>query len=156
MVSPLVERSNSALMCARGRPISGGGMADASRPQGLAPGADSALAMADSAPSRLSVSIEGIEHGGPAAPKSFHRGQKLVLHVHRLLRYDNSRTAVARFKRQREIEVSEQNAVVAVYETHAGAEEAVKELQRAGIDLHTLSIVGKDTDRKSTRLNSSH
>jgi uncharacterized membrane protein len=39
----------------------------------------------------------------------------------------------------------EQNAVVAVYETHAGAEEAIKELQRAGIDLHTLSIVGKDT-----------
>src|ERR1700693_1224781 len=41
--------------------------------------------------------------------------------------------------------MSEQNAVVAIYETHAGAEEAVKELQRAGIDLHTLSIVGKDT-----------
>src|ERR1035438_1166229 len=41
--------------------------------------------------------------------------------------------------------MSEQNAVVAVYETHAGAEEAIKELQRAGIDLHTLSIVGKDT-----------
>jgi uncharacterized membrane protein len=41
--------------------------------------------------------------------------------------------------------MSEQNAVVAVYETHAGAEEAVKELQRAGIDLHALSIVGKDT-----------
>jgi len=39
----------------------------------------------------------------------------------------------------------DQNAVVAVYETHAGAEEAIKELQRAGIDLHTLSIVGKDT-----------
>lgn len=41
--------------------------------------------------------------------------------------------------------MSEQNAVVAVYETHAGAEEAIKELQRAGIDLRTLSIVGKDT-----------
>jgi uncharacterized membrane protein len=41
--------------------------------------------------------------------------------------------------------MSEQNAVVAVYETHTGAEEAIKELQRAGIDLHTLSIVGKDT-----------
>jgi uncharacterized membrane protein len=45
----------------------------------------------------------------------------------------------------KEIEMSEQNAVVAIYETHAGAEEAIKELQRAGIDLHTLSIVGKDT-----------
>ena len=41
--------------------------------------------------------------------------------------------------------MSEQNAVVAVYDTHVGAEEAVKELQRAGIDMHTLSIVGKDT-----------
>jgi hypothetical protein len=41
--------------------------------------------------------------------------------------------------------VSEQNAVVAVYETHAGAEEAIRELQRAGIGLNTLSIVGKDT-----------
>jgi uncharacterized membrane protein len=41
--------------------------------------------------------------------------------------------------------MSEQNAVVAIYETHTGAEEAVKELQRAGVDLRTLSIVGKDT-----------
>jgi len=41
--------------------------------------------------------------------------------------------------------MSEQNAVIAIYETPAGAEEAIKELQRAGIDLHTLSIVGKDT-----------
>jgi uncharacterized membrane protein len=39
----------------------------------------------------------------------------------------------------------EQNAVVAVYDTHARAEEAVKELQRSGIDMHTLSIIGKDT-----------
>src|ERR1017187_1792071 len=41
--------------------------------------------------------------------------------------------------------MSEQNAVVAVYETYSLAEEAIAELQRAGIDLHTLSIVGKDT-----------
>jgi uncharacterized membrane protein len=40
--------------------------------------------------------------------------------------------------------MSELNAVVAVYDTHIGAEEAVKELQRAGIDMRTLSIVGKD------------
>jgi uncharacterized membrane protein len=45
----------------------------------------------------------------------------------------------------KELEMSEQNAVVAIYETHAGAEEAIGELQRAGVDLHTLSIVGKDT-----------
>ena len=41
--------------------------------------------------------------------------------------------------------MSEQNAVVAVYGTHTEAEEAVKELQRAGIDMRTLSIVGKDS-----------
>jgi uncharacterized membrane protein len=41
--------------------------------------------------------------------------------------------------------MSDTNAIVAVYKTHAGAEEAIKELQRSGIDLHTLSIIGKDT-----------
>jgi len=37
------------------------------------------------------------------------------------------------------------NAVVTVYGTHIEAEEAVKELQGAGIDMRTLSIVGKDS-----------
>ncbi len=37
------------------------------------------------------------------------------------------------------------NAVVAVYGTHIEAEEAVKDLQRSGIDMRTLSIVGKDS-----------
>lgn len=41
--------------------------------------------------------------------------------------------------------MSELNAVVAVYDTHLGAEEAVRELQRAGIEMRTLSIVGKDS-----------
>ena len=41
--------------------------------------------------------------------------------------------------------MSDLNAVVAIYGTHTEAEDAVKELQRAGIDMHTLSIVGKDT-----------
>jgi hypothetical protein len=41
--------------------------------------------------------------------------------------------------------MSEQSAVVAVYATHVDAEGAVKELQRAGVDMHSLSIVGKDT-----------
>src|ERR1700733_7462782 len=40
--------------------------------------------------------------------------------------------------------MSEQNAVVAVCGTHVEAEEAVKLLQRGGIDMHALSIVGKD------------
>jgi uncharacterized membrane protein len=38
----------------------------------------------------------------------------------------------------------ELNAVVAIYDTHTAAEEAIKKLQHAGIDMHTLSIVGKD------------
>jgi len=41
--------------------------------------------------------------------------------------------------------MSEQNAVAAVYKTHVEAEAAVKELQRTGIDMRTLSVVGKDT-----------
>jgi len=41
--------------------------------------------------------------------------------------------------------MSELNAVVAAYSTHSAAEEAVKALQHAGIDMRTLSIVGKDT-----------
>jgi len=41
--------------------------------------------------------------------------------------------------------MSEENAVVAVYRTHVEAEAAVKELQRAGTDMRTLSILGKDT-----------
>ena len=41
--------------------------------------------------------------------------------------------------------MSEQDSVVAVYDTHLEAEGAVKELQHAGIDMHTLSIVGRET-----------
>lgn len=41
--------------------------------------------------------------------------------------------------------MSETNAVVAVYGTHDGAERGVRELQRAGIDMRTLSIIGKDS-----------
>jgi len=40
--------------------------------------------------------------------------------------------------------MSETNSVVAIYETHSEAEEAVKELQRAGFDMKKMSIVGKD------------
>src|ERR1700682_5997383 len=34
--------------------------------------------------------------------------------------------------------------VIAIYENHHAAEEAVQELQRAGFDMKKLSIVGKD------------
>jgi hypothetical protein len=40
-------------------------------------------------------------------------------------------------------EMSKENSVVAVYHTHTEADQAVKELQRGGVDLHKLSIVGK-------------
>ena len=40
--------------------------------------------------------------------------------------------------------MSETNSVVAIYETHSQAEEAVKELQRSGFDMKQMSIVGKD------------
>ena len=40
--------------------------------------------------------------------------------------------------------MSETNSVVAIYDTHIQAEEAVKELQRSGFDMKKMSIVGKD------------
>ena len=39
--------------------------------------------------------------------------------------------------------MSKVNSVVAIYRTHAEADQAVKELQRGGVDMHKLSIVGK-------------
>ncbi len=36
-----------------------------------------------------------------------------------------------------------ENSVVAVYGTHAEADKAVKELQRSGVEMRSLSIVGK-------------
>ena len=39
--------------------------------------------------------------------------------------------------------MSKVNSVVAVYHTHTEADQAVKELQRGGVDLHKLSIVGR-------------
>ena len=40
--------------------------------------------------------------------------------------------------------MSDKNSVVATFESHAQAEEAVRELQRDGFDMKKLSIVGKD------------
>src|ERR1039457_1583235 len=39
--------------------------------------------------------------------------------------------------------MSKANSVVAVYRTHTEADQAVKELQSGGFDMHKLSIVGK-------------
>jgi len=44
---------------------------------------------------------------------------------------------------QGDSEMSIHNSVVAVYLTHPEADEAVKELQRCGVDMHQLSIIGK-------------
>jgi hypothetical protein len=40
--------------------------------------------------------------------------------------------------------MTEDNAVVAIYKSHAEAETAVKELQQSGFDMKKLSIVGRD------------
>lgn len=40
--------------------------------------------------------------------------------------------------------MSEKNSAVSIYNTHTEAEDAVKELQKAGFEMKKLSIVGKD------------
>jgi uncharacterized membrane protein len=45
---------------------------------------------------------------------------------------------------------AEKSAVVAVYDTHVEAEEAVRELQRSGFDMQKLSIVGKEYQTEET------
>jgi uncharacterized membrane protein len=40
--------------------------------------------------------------------------------------------------------MTDTNAVIAAYENHSKAEEAVKELQKSGFDMKKLSVVGKD------------
>ncbi len=40
--------------------------------------------------------------------------------------------------------MSEKNSIVAIFETHNQAEDAVRELQKDGFDMKMLSIVGKD------------
>jgi len=37
------------------------------------------------------------------------------------------------------------NSVVAIFDTHEQAEQAIKELQEAGVDMKSLSIAGRDT-----------
>ena len=40
--------------------------------------------------------------------------------------------------------MTDRNSVVAIYDTHEQAEQAVKSLQEAGVDMKTLSIAGKE------------
>jgi hypothetical protein len=40
--------------------------------------------------------------------------------------------------------MTDTNAVIAIYENHSAAEDAVKELQKSGFDMKKLSVVGKD------------
>ena len=40
--------------------------------------------------------------------------------------------------------MTDTNAVIATYDSHAAAEDAVKELQKSGFDMKKLSVVGKD------------
>ena len=40
--------------------------------------------------------------------------------------------------------MSKHESVVAIFHTHTDAEQAVKDLQQAGIDMHSVSIVAKD------------
>jgi hypothetical protein len=48
------------------------------------------------------------------------------------------------FAAKGELAMSETNSAVGIYGTHLQAEAAVKELQRSGVDMKKLSIVGKD------------
>jgi len=41
--------------------------------------------------------------------------------------------------------MTQQDVVVAIYDTHTGAEDAIRKLQGKGIDIRSLSIVGRDT-----------
>jgi hypothetical protein len=76
----------------------------------------------------------------PWRPNGFPRKKELVLRVHSY-NADGQSEPKSPWRQ----EMSERNAVVAVYGTHIEAEGTVKELQRAGIDMRTLSIAGKDS-----------
>jgi uncharacterized membrane protein len=47
-------------------------------------------------------------------------------------------------RKKLEIAMTDSNSVVAIYDTHEQAEQAVKSLQEAGVDMKTLSIAGRD------------
>jgi hypothetical protein len=70
-----------------------------------------------------------------------------------VVRFKDGEDALNRVNAQRtfnkqetgEFKMETRNSVVAIYETHVQAEDAVKDLQEAGIDMKCLSIAAKDT-----------
>jgi hypothetical protein len=48
--------------------------------------------------------------------------------------------------------MTDPNAVIAVYDNHSAAEDAVRELQKAGFDMKKLSVVGRIITRTSKSL----
>ena len=47
--------------------------------------------------------------------------------------------------------MTDTNAVIAVYDNHSAAEDAVKELQKSGFDMKKLSVVGKDYHTRTNK-----
>jgi uncharacterized membrane protein len=54
----------------------------------------------------------------------------------------NSQPTTPTLKRRQNM--TDTNAVIAVYDNHSAADDAVKELQKSGFDIKRLSVVGKD------------
>ena len=57
-------------------------------------------------------------------------------------------TQIGLVEKSEALETLKNRAVVAIYDNHEEAEEAVRELQRIGFDMKKLSIVGKDYQLK--------
>ena len=57
---------------------------------------------------------------------------------------DHGRKSAAVSQPPTQTNTAEHDSVVAVYDSHAAAEAAVRELAKSGFDMKTLSIIGKD------------
>jgi hypothetical protein len=54
----------------------------------------------------------------------------------------SNRANISQVNQKKEIDMEPKNSVAAIYDTHEQAEKAVKELQEAGVDMKSLSVVG--------------
>jgi hypothetical protein len=54
--------------------------------------------------------------------------------------------------------MSAKNSVVAIFDSHERAEDAIRELEKSGFDMKKLSIIGKDyhTDRSEANSTTVH